>query len=233
MSKVKKRKAKAEKKARDREFHEQRRQINLQKKEKEKEEKKKKEINKVSSLPKDTRKVRDNETLEKIEVLNELYEEELQNRVDYTTLNNRLKEVGLQNYLSNKATDEEIKNMENNILGQVNERVDRYLENEIENNQNRIINKMAKFYVTELNMYSINALKEIAKRDLDSFKDVEARLKDYLEDKDRYKWLMYDDRSQKDVQQGIEAVVDNILLDYGIKVSELRKEHYRKLGYKI
>lgn len=194
------------KKEKARQFNELRRQANLQK------------------------KLQD-EKKQKLNMVQQNYKNALESREDYTKVKKAMRDIGLPKVPTMLSNNKQLKEVED-ITERIGEMVTDYIETEIKDNGNRMLNKITNFFTSEFSMYKLDKLKEIAKEDMNKFEGIEKGLSKYLEDDEVYEFLFYDDtRIVKDVKDGMENVVEQLLLDYGVNVTELEKDQIKKWGF--
>lgn len=194
------------KKEKARQFNELRRQANLQK------------------------KLQD-EKKQKLNMVQQNYKNALESREDYTKVKKAMRDIGLPKVPTMLSNNKQLEEVED-ITERIGEMVTDYIETEIKDNGNRMLNKITNFFTSEFSMYKLDKLKEIAKEDMNKFEGIEKGLSKYLEDDEVYEFLFYDDtRIVKDVKDGMENVVEQLLLDYGVNVTELEKDQIKKWGF--
>lgn len=194
------------KKEKARQFNELRRQANLQK------------------------KLQD-EKKQKLNMVQQNYKNALESREDYTKVKKAMRDIGLPKVPTMLSNNKQLQEVED-ITEKIGEMVTSYIETEIKDNTNRMLNKIGNFFTSEFSMYKLDKLKEIAKEDMNKFEGIEKGLVKYLEDDEVYEFLFYDDtRIVKDIKDGMENVVEQLLLDYGVNVSDLEKDQIKKWGF--
>lgn len=173
----------------------------------------------------------EDEKKQKVNMVQQNYKNALESREDYTKVKKAMRDIGLPKVPTMLSNNKQLEEVED-ITEKIGEMVTNYIETEIKDNTNRMLNKIGNFFTTEFSMYKLDKLKEIAKEDMNKFEGIEKGLAKYLEDDEVYEFLFYDDtRIVKDIKDGMENVVEQLLLDYGVNVSNLEKEQIKKWGF--
>lgn len=168
------------------------------------------------------------EKQQKVNMVQQNYKDALKKRADYTKIRKNMRDIGLPKVPTSTATYKELETVED-ITTRIGDVVTNYINDEINNNKNRMLNKIGEFFTTELSHIKLDKLKEIAKQDMNKFETIENGISKYLEDDEVYEFLFYDDtRVYKDIKDGMENIVEHLLIDMGVNVSELEKEQTKK-----
>lgn len=168
------------------------------------------------------------EKQQKVNMVQQNYKDALKKRTDYTKIRKNMRDIGLPKVPTSTSTYKELETVED-ITTRIGDVVTDYINDEINNNKNRMLNKIGEFFTTELSHIKLDKLKEIAKQDMNKFETIENGISKYLEDDEVYEFLFYDDtRVYKDIKDGMENIVEHLLIDMGVNVSELEKEQTKK-----
>lgn len=168
------------------------------------------------------------EKQQKVNMVQQNYKDALKKRTDYTKIRKNMRDIGLPKVPTSTSTYKELETVED-ITTRIGDVVTNYINDEINNNKNRMLNKIGEFFTTELSHIKLDKLKEIAKQDMNKFETIENGISKYLEDDEVYEFLFYDDtRVYKDIKDGMENIVEHLLIDMGVNVSELEKDQTKK-----
>lgn len=171
------------------------------------------------------------ERYELLELVQQDYKSILRERADFPILMKHMREIGLPKMPSYHTLEKDLENIID-VSDKIGEKVTSYIANEINENENRMLNKVSRFFNSELSAYKMDELKRLAKKDLRNFDKIENMLIDYLEDEEVYNYLFYAERGEKDVREGMENVIDHILLDLKVDLKELERKQREKWGIK-